>query len=251
MGTQNKQTVQAVDTSLEILETLHAREVAGVTELATALDMSKANVHKHLATLREHGLVVRDGERYRPSLRLFEMGSTVRSRHPLYREAASNVQELAEVTNQTATLLVPAGKTGIYVRSLDPDDQSTPGFVEGMRRPLYETAAGQAVLACLDDEERVDRLPETLDRENRTILADNLDRVEDSGIAVEELPGEPDVQEVAAPVTVRGDPVGAIGVLVDGVQSRDRVEPSYSQLVKKAGTALSKRMYLRRDADSK
>jgi DNA-binding IclR family transcriptional regulator len=77
--------------------------------------MSKANVHKHLTTLQAHRFVTRDGSAYRIRLRFFELGVTVRDCGPLYRESASKVVELADITTQTATLLVPNGEAGVYV----------------------------------------------------------------------------------------------------------------------------------------
>jgi len=251
MTTDKRSRVQAVDTTFRTLETLQQRGVAGVTELATALDMSKANVHKHLATLCDRGILVRNGEKYQPSLRLFEMGLTVRQRHPLYREAASNIQELSEVTNRTATLLVPDRCTGIYIRSIDPDDRSTPGRMEGVRNPLHRTASGRAILACYSDAERTERLPDTLSEDERERLLDSLAGHSQDETIVSELPQEPDLREIATPIPVDGEPVGAVGLLLDDtVDSNEQVEPSYGQLVKKASTTLSKRMSLRRNTEA-
>lgn len=251
MATGRRPRVQAVNTTVSILETVQERGAAGVTELARALNMSKANVHKHLATLCENGFLIQDGEEYRSGLRLFEMGTTARDNRTLYREAAPNVQELAEVTNKVATLLIPAGDEGVYVRCIDPHEQSKPGDLEGVRRPLYETASGQAVLARLSADERSDRLPETLDKDRQKTLLANRKRIDESGVAMATLPRGEGLRELSSPVTVDGEPVGAIGLILDGAaQSSDQVEPSYAQLVKKTGKTLSKRMRLRRKCEA-
>ena len=50
-------TVQTVDTNFDIIDCLEKRDKAGVTELATTLDISKSAVHLHLTTLVNHGRV--------------------------------------------------------------------------------------------------------------------------------------------------------------------------------------------------
>lgn len=64
-----ERTVKTARTTFRVLDEVTAREQAGVTELASALDMSKSAVHRHLATLAAEGRVEnRDGQ-YRRSLR--------------------------------------------------------------------------------------------------------------------------------------------------------------------------------------
>ncbi|MFC7249196.1 IclR family transcriptional regulator [Halomicroarcula sp. GCM10025324] len=251
MANSERQSVRAVDTMFSILETVQQREVAGVTELARELDKSKSNVYKHMITLCEHGLVVRDGNKFRLGLRPFEMGSLARRRHPLYREAAANVQELADVTNESAALLVPNQRMGIYIQSINPDDRSTPGSVEGTRCRLHETASGQAILACYGPEKREKLLPETLADNEQQTLTENVDRIDKDGITVATLPWDSDLCEIAAPITVEEDPVGSIGLLIDSTNdSSDRIGPNYGQIVKKMGKTLSKRMHLRRGSEA-
>lgn len=59
-------TVQTVETNFELLDCLEERGKAGVTELATALDISKSAVHRHLTTLVNHGRVEKADGDYTP-----------------------------------------------------------------------------------------------------------------------------------------------------------------------------------------
>ena len=62
-------TVQTARTTFTVLDEVRARGETGVTELATALEMSKSAVHRHLATLVAEGRIERDDGTYRRALR--------------------------------------------------------------------------------------------------------------------------------------------------------------------------------------
>lgn len=62
-------TVQAVETSFEILEYIESHGQAGVTELSETFDISKSAVHRHLTTLVERDRVANVGGTYRPATR--------------------------------------------------------------------------------------------------------------------------------------------------------------------------------------
>lgn len=71
-GTQEDEagrTVKTARTTFRVLDEVTARERAGVTELASALELSKSAVHRHLATLVAEGLVEKHDGAYRRSLR--------------------------------------------------------------------------------------------------------------------------------------------------------------------------------------
>jgi DNA-binding IclR family transcriptional regulator len=61
-------TVQAVETTFEILDYLDSHGQAGVTELAESLGVSKSAVHRHLATLVERDRVLNVDGTYCPTM---------------------------------------------------------------------------------------------------------------------------------------------------------------------------------------
>jgi DNA-binding IclR family transcriptional regulator len=246
MGSKHARHVGALDTTIAILETIRSEEVAGVTDLATALGMSKANVYKHVTTLCDHGFLVRDGDKYRLGLRFFELGTTAREQRSVYHEATPSVRDLAEMADEVATLLVPNGETGVYLRSVDPSQAGRPGILEGHREPLHETAAGLAVLACYGDEERTAHLPEEMPDERRETVRDRCQQIGDRGMAVANIGPADDSREIATPIqTSGGNPVGAVSLVIgDSSAERDQVEPNYRKLVKKTGVTISKRVRL-------
>jgi DNA-binding IclR family transcriptional regulator len=66
------ETVQTVQTAFRVLETLTEHGRAGVTELATMLDLSKSAVHRHLSTLVAEGYVEQVDGGYQRAFRQIE-----------------------------------------------------------------------------------------------------------------------------------------------------------------------------------
>lgn len=60
MGENVKHPVKATTRTLEVVKALKHLNRAGVTELATELNLSKSVVHNHLSTLIEHEYVVKE-----------------------------------------------------------------------------------------------------------------------------------------------------------------------------------------------
>lgn len=74
---EGKHTVQTAQTTFRVLDAVRARERAGVTELAAALDMSKSAVHRHLTTLVAEDRVEKHDGEYRRALRETESTDVV------------------------------------------------------------------------------------------------------------------------------------------------------------------------------
>lgn len=245
MDEDARQHVAAVDTAVSILEALEERDAAGVTELARELDRSKSNVHKHLVTLRDHGFVRRTGTNYRLGFRFFTLGSRVRSREPLFTEATASVRELATITSEVATLMVADGEMGVYLCLLGPKQDARTEIDEGTRTPLYRTASGRAVLAGYGADERDRRLPDALDDELAAALSESFSEVGRRGVATAPVGESTDLREIAAPVTVDGEPLGAVGLVADAAFVSEQSDSTYSKLVKKTAQTVSKRMRIR------
>jgi DNA-binding IclR family transcriptional regulator len=101
---------------LRILETLLSRDGSwGVTELADALELPKARVHRHLANLRDAGYLSQDAEarRYEIGWRLILLGQQIGARSELVSIARPVMTRLRDNVNQTIVLsqLTEAGVT--------------------------------------------------------------------------------------------------------------------------------------------
>lgn len=139
-------TIQATETSLEVIEELRRQDGASLTALADGLDLAKSTVHGHLKTLEKHGYVVRvDGE-YHVALKFLHFGEYARNRDPRYELAKETVHELSDTTKEEVDFTVPEhGRLISLYHSFG--DSSESGLQVGSYFYLHNTAAGKAIMA--------------------------------------------------------------------------------------------------------
>ncbi|MWG34529.1 IclR family transcriptional regulator [Halomarina oriensis] len=230
--------VGAVRTNLRIVAALSSRTDAGVTELATELDLSKGSVHNHLTTLERLGVVVAEDGRYRLGLRLLDVGMQVRDGMELYQTARSPLAELASSTNESTALVVAEHGDAVYADVCDAARNDRRVRL-GTRLPLHTTAAGKAVLAqySLDEVEAYVETDGLQRRTNRTItdaasLRDELRTITDRRLAYDRGEAFTGMRAVAAPVRLPDHPPAAISVLGPGERfSGKRLEEDLPGLV--------------------
>lgn len=213
--------VQAVNTSCRIVETLHELGDAGITEVANRLDLSKAAVHSHLSTLEANEFVVKEGSRYRLSLRYLGIGEAVRRLNELYSTGQSEVENLAKQTGELAHLVVEEHGCGVFIYRAGGEDAVWVKVSQpGRRDYLHCTAAGKALLAELPEE----RVEEILERHglpaitgqtitDKTELIEQLTEIRDRGWAIDDEERVDGFRGVAASILGdQGKLVGAISV---------------------------------------
>ncbi|GGC64362.1 IclR family transcriptional regulator [Haloferax sulfurifontis] len=236
MGTNMANTIGALGTSLEILEALKERGSAGVTELATELDLPKSTVYSHLRTLREHGYVVQRDERYCIGLKFLSLGEHTRDRMPLYEVAKPEVKGLAEQTGELANLLVEEHGEGVYLFRSKGEQAVSLDTHAGMRVKLHCTSLGKAILAYLP-EVRVDEIIErwglpaqtATTITSREALEEELAAVRERGYAYDKGERLSGLRCIAAPIkNPDGHAIGAVSV--SGPTSRMKGERFESEI---------------------
>ena len=132
----------------------------GVTEIAEALGLSKAAVHRVLASLRSRDLIELDEDtrRYSLGLAAMKLGLTYLDRIDVRRIAHPFLMELCERTNETATLSIRAGSRRIYVDQITPPREVIMSIDLGTPYPLHAGASSRAFLAYLTDRELAEYL---------------------------------------------------------------------------------------------
>ncbi|WP_415379148.1 IclR family transcriptional regulator [Halosimplex sp. TS25] len=213
-------TVQSVETSLRVVDVIRERDRAGVTEIAEALDCSKAAVHHHLTTLRKHGYLERDDGEYRLGLGFLSVGGQVREHQPLYHLAKADVEDLAAETGEQARLIAEHDGRGVTIYRTSGDRTDHPRMHLGSDEPLYCTAAGKAFLAELTPEARDRYLAETTLEPyapatvtDPDALREELSTIAAEGVAFDDEERYEGVRCVAAAVdSPDGELLGAISV---------------------------------------
>lgn len=151
------QTVAAVERAADVL--LYFTQVGsatlGVTDIAVALGLSKAAVHRLLASLRSRGLIALDEETRRYSLgpAALVLGLACLDRLDVRRIAAAEMNALSAQTQETVTLSVRTGDTRVYVEQVTPAREIIMSVSIGVPFPLHAGASSKAFLAFLPPDE--------------------------------------------------------------------------------------------------
>ena len=217
------QTIATVERAADVL-TLFVRTrgaTLGVTEIAHELGLSKAAVHRILASLCSRDYVQEDTSTRRYSLghAAFELGLTYLARIDVRALAAPELAWLSRQTQETATLSVLVGDGRIYVDQVTPPREIVMSVPLGHRFPLHAGSSSKALLAFLPDDE-VERYLggglEPLTESTRTdpdALRVDLANVRSRGFAISAGERQAGATSVAAPVFDHGGrPVASISV---------------------------------------
>lgn len=245
-ASENVRKIKSVSTACEIIDALDESKGAGVTELATELGISKGSVHTHLATLREHELVTKDGDTYRLAFRFLQIGERVRQDNDLMTVAKPELDSLAETTDNRAYLIVEEhGKAVIAYASAGQNALATSGYA-GRRGHLHCTSSGKAILAFLPRS----RVQEIIDRHGlpkyteNTItdpdeLFEELDQIRTEGIAYaygEKIKG---LRAMGAPILNSEDSViGSISITVPANEMDSDRGDELARIVKKTANVI-------------
>lgn len=205
---------------MEIVEKVMELEGAGVSELATELDMAKSTVHGYLATLHQLGYLIKEEETYQLGTRFLQLGEYSRTRKVEYRMAARKVTELANETDERSQFVIEEQGRGVFLYRESGAHGVETGSGTGKRMYLHSTSAGKAILAHLPDgivDEILNRwgLPAVTSSTitNEDDLRNELAEIRDRGFAINREENIQGLHAVGVPVKPQGGQViGALSI---------------------------------------
>jgi DNA-binding IclR family transcriptional regulator len=163
------QTIAGIERALDVLSLFAESRSAdlGVTEIAQQLGLSKAVVHRILASFRAKGFIEVDEHARRYSLgpKILFLGLAYLDRIDVRTVARKVMHSLVDATQETATLSLRSGATRVYVDQITPDRDVVMRVSLGTPYPLHAGASSKAFLAFMPQAEQDDYL------ENRTLDA--------------------------------------------------------------------------------
>lgn len=120
-----------------------------LSDLAHDLGLQRSTVHRILRTLVELGHVEQEPvtDRYRPTLKVWELGMAVIDEHPVRRAAAPFLKDLHQATGETVALTVLAGDDVLYLDKITAPRPMAYSTRVGSRVPAPLAAGGVAILA--------------------------------------------------------------------------------------------------------
>lgn len=232
MTNERSQPVRTTARSFDVIETLRELDGARLTEIADHLDLPNSTIHNHLSTLVQRGYVIREEDTYRVSLRFLDFGEFARSRRKIYEVAKPEIDELADESEETASLLVEENGEGVYLYTAQPRNAVPLDVYPGKHVALHTTALGKAILTYFPE----DRTRSILDRRglpartpktivDRDELFDELETIRDQGYAVDDEERVRGMRCVAVAIkSENGLVIGAISV--SGPSSRLSPDPT-------------------------
>jgi len=246
------QLIDAVVTTLDIIEHLaQARGPVGVSELASAIDIPKPRIYRHLRTLVSRGYVIQEprSEKYGLTMRLSHIGRAIADQTEFYFELRSVMPALRERVRQSV-VVGQIEEDG--VRVVDILRQRSEVEISSRPGALFDfhcTAQGKVALAfgpprlwtrlqCTPLRKWTDATKTDIDR-----LRTEVERVRKRGWAV--APGEvlSGINALAAPVfDATGALVATIGILGSIQHVAPRPAPELVSAVLDAAADFSRRL---------
>lgn len=219
-----------------------------VTDVAMELGLARSNAHRTLQTLLECGWVVQDPttSTYRPSLRLFELGSLVAAATDVVASVRPHLAALAQASGETIHLATLDGAEIVYLDKFDSPLPVAAYSRVGGRAPAYCVASGKAMLAAarLDRNQLLARLGTLRPSTPNTItdpdaLQADLAAARERGYAENHEEWRLGVCGLGVPLfDARGDAVAAVGMSVPSIRfGRVRARTLARQIVACANAA--------------
>lgn len=216
-------TVAAVERAADVLLYFTRSDAPdlGVTDIATGLGLSKAAVHRLLASLRTRNLVIIDERTRRYSLgpSALMLGLSALDRLEVRRLAAGELADISADTMETATLSMRVGDMRVYVDQVTPKREVIMSVTIGRPFPLHAGASSKAFLAYLPQEEIDHYLHKSLPKltkstvTDRRALAKELRGIVSTGFARSREERQTGAASVAAPVLDHlGQPAAVLSV---------------------------------------
>ena len=150
----DKSGVQSVERIFQLIESLAAHPAGeGLQRLAQDTGLAKSTVHRLLASLVSLGYAAQDENgRYRLTLKMFELSSGIVNSMDIMDVAKVHLERLAQRTGEAVHLVIRDGQDIVYIYKTESGPMRMSSRV-GLRRPLYCTGVGKAILATLPADE--------------------------------------------------------------------------------------------------
>lgn len=146
--------INSVIRTLDIINCLSQRGEASVSDVSNCLKINKSTVHRFLASMKYAGFLEQNQEnqKYRLSIKLFEIGNRVIERVSISEIAKPIMQALAEKTGETVNLGILDHYEVVYIEKCVSHNNLRMDCPIGGRDPAYCTALGKALLSFQPEE---------------------------------------------------------------------------------------------------
>ena len=212
--------MKSTEKLLRIVEELRHRNGARVTELASALDMPKSTIYRHLNTLEQLEYVVKKGDIYHIGVRFLFVGTGVYHRETVYTQIESKIESLALETKERAQFMIEEHGHLVYLYRRTGESAVKTNTEIGKQMPMHATSGGKAILSTMSNQMVTTIIDESgLPPITENTITDEeefhneLETVRNRGVSFNDQEYIDGLRSVSVPVIKPNDqPLGAIGI---------------------------------------
>ena len=203
---EEKNPIQVADRLFHTLELLSSRGEMGLIEISSELSLHKSTVHRLLNSLIFLGYArQREDGKYQATYKILDLANQLASNIDAVNLVRPYLRELARKTQETVHFVELDGVEAFYVDKVESYANSIQMVSRiGSRIPLYCTAVGKAMLACMSGGEVADIWENShiVARTSKTItnfehFLEELDAVKNQGYALDNEENEAGVRCIA------------------------------------------------------
>lgn len=214
-------TINALKNGDDIIEILLEKKGATVAEVSAEMNLARSTVYDYLCTLQELRYVVKnDDATYRPSTKFLNVGEMVRSQMELSNVVTPELDDLADVTGEHASLMIEEHGRGVLLTTVRGDKAVDVDTHNGMQVDIHTAAPGKAILAYLPESRVLEIIDEHgLDQHTDNTITDRdelfaeLEDIRERKVAFDREERIVGMRSVAVPILDRDDAVqGSISV---------------------------------------
>lgn len=193
----------------QVLETLCEGKAAGVTELSNQLDIKPSSMHRFLSVLTKLGYVQKNIStgKYFATLKIFQLGVSVRNKLSLISIARPYMEELGEMLSETVNIAVFAQNNVVVIDRVQSPETLRTNIIVGQHLPAYCTAFGKVFLAAMSTKE-LDRYLKTTTLKPITrltitkaqTLREEINKVAKAGYAIDNRELDENIRCLSSPI---------------------------------------------------
>lgn len=151
-----KEGVQSLSRAFTLLELLcKSHDGLAIYQLSAITGLNKSTIHRMLGAMVERGYVRKSGDGvYRAGMRICELSDYIQENLDVVEFARKPMEQLSRRTGETVHLVERDSNEVVYIYKVE-SIHSAIRMVSriGMRRPMYCTGTGKAILASQSDQQ--------------------------------------------------------------------------------------------------
>jgi DNA-binding IclR family transcriptional regulator len=247
----------------QVLETLCEGKTAGVTELSNQLGIRPSSMHRFLAVLTKLGYAQKNAHsgKYFATLKIFQLGVSVRNKLSLIGIARPHMEELGEMLKETSNIAVFAQNNVVVIDRVQSPATLPTNIIVGQHLPAYCKAFGKVFLAAMSARE-LDRYlqkttlksltAKTIIRTETLLEVEELEKISKNGYAIDNRELDENIRCLSSPIRDESGKVIA-ALSFSGPTSRVNMVrlKTYIKTVKDISAEISQKLGYKNDAHSK